>query len=159
MMPATAPARGIFQKGSLLESFSPFKSERNTDARSKSTKLNDIIALQTFEGSWEWTPDLLRTLNLNPGDVEKKVQEAFDAAAMRNGSTQPINPFDSRNSSAILATTLALVFLEKKAAELKGTWELIGEKARGWISSALPSMDEGFRTAFDDAKSVFDSLF
>ncbi|KAL1986107.1 hypothetical protein VTN96DRAFT_7004 [Rasamsonia emersonii] len=141
-----------------LESFSPAKSEKNT-APSKQTKLNDIITLQTFEGSWEWTQDLLHTINLDPDDVAKKVQEAFDVAARRKGITQPINPFDSRNSKAVLATTLTLIFLEKTAADLKDTWELIGDKARSWISSTLASMDEGFRTAFDDAKAAFENFF
>jgi hypothetical protein len=123
------------------------------------TKLHALIALQTFRGSWEWNQDLLRTLDLIPDVVEKQVKEAFDIAAKKNGTTQPINPFGSRDSTAILATMLALIFLDKKAADSKDVWELIADKAQGWITSTLANMDEAFRTLFNDAKPAFNNLF
>ncbi|KAL1963053.1 hypothetical protein VTN77DRAFT_8699 [Rasamsonia byssochlamydoides] len=129
----------------------------DTDVDLKATKLHAVIALQTFEGFWEWNQDLLHTLDLNPGVVVKEVKEAFDVAAKRNGVTQPINPFYNRDSTAIIATALVLAFLEKEAADRKDVWELIGDKARGWINSTLARTDEWFRTSFNDARLAFNN--
>jgi len=75
--------------------------------------LHQIIALQSFEGSWELDDPLLLVLKLSRVDAESDV-----LVKIRN---------------TVWATVLAIWFLEKKMGDQKDAWELVVEKARGWL--------------------------
>lgn len=75
--------------------------------------LDRIVALQTFEGWWKLDDCLLRILELSAAEAEKHI---------------PGNV-----SLEVWATVLAIRFLEGKLADRKDAWELVVEKARGWI--------------------------
>jgi hypothetical protein len=79
--------------------------------------LDGMIALQTFEGSWEWHSALFDMMGVD------------QAAAAREASN--LN-FDGLRVKEF-ATALAVAFLEERLGKLKGTWELVVEKARGWL--------------------------
>lgn len=75
--------------------------------------LDKVVALQTFEGWWKLDDHLLEVLELLRVEVEKVV---------------PANV-----SFEVWATVLAVRFLEGKLLDRKDAWELVVEKARGWL--------------------------
>ena len=74
--------------------------------------LQDLIALQTFEGFWELNPELTR-VDSDFSDGEKQIPDGL--------------------SSKVWATMLAIEYLEHNEAGKKEVWELVAEKARGWL--------------------------
>ena len=75
-----------------------------------------IIALQTFEGSWEWSEQLFDIIGVSEAVAEKEL----------TGSMLGIEKKQ-------LATALAVAFLERRLAKLRDVWELVVEKAVGWL--------------------------
>ena len=76
--------------------------------------LDKIVALQTFQGWWKLGDGLLDILELSRVEAEKSV------------------PGDV--SSKVWATVLAIRFLEERLSDREDAWELVVEKARGWLS-------------------------
>lgn len=72
--------------------------------------LQKIIALQTFEGYWNLDAPLLEVVGL---PAQHKAHQ--DVA------------------SKVWAAVLAITFLERKMAGEKEAWEMVVEKARGWL--------------------------
>jgi hypothetical protein len=78
----------------------------------KKSPLHDLISLQTFVGAWEWNDELFAIIG-------KEV--AFDAEAFA--------------SKQVMATALAVAFLESKLAASRDVWEMVVAKAREWMVS------------------------
>jgi hypothetical protein len=76
--------------------------------------LQALIETQTFEGFWEWTRELCTVLGVDKTAVESKV-----------------TGFDTK----VLATALAVHYFEAKLSKDKDSWEMIVEKAKGWLES------------------------
>lgn len=82
-----------------------------------------LIGLQTFEGTWAYNEDELlkamRTagLTVNAPILEKEVQAGQNADH--------------------IATALVITVFEVKLAEWQGSWELIVDKARGFLEMSL----------------------
>jgi hypothetical protein len=95
------------------------------EAGTASSPLQAVIALQSFEGSWQWESKLLTILGLDGKTVEKSAPET---------------------DMAVLATALAVRFLETKLADEKESWELVAEKARRWIEERVGA--QGLKDAF-----------
>ncbi|KAI0430368.1 von Willebrand factor type A domain-containing protein [Xylaria sp. FL1042] len=74
--------------------------------RSHGDKMHEIIRLQKSDGSWEWDQRLLDILEIR------------SSPEIRN---------------AVVATALAIAFLEKRMGHEVDSWELIVEKARNWL--------------------------
>jgi len=81
-------------------------------AASKKSTLHELIGLQTFCGAWDWSDGLFATIG-------KEI--AFDA--------------DTFASKEIMATALAVAFLESKLAASKDVWEMVADKANVWMVS------------------------
>ncbi|KAG0365076.1 hypothetical protein BGZ54_006881 [Gamsiella multidivaricata] len=77
-----------------------------------------LVDLQTFEGSWAWRSEMLKSLNVAVADADKIAKD---------------NGWDVR----IMATALAVVYFEKKLAKDKDTWELVVEKAKDWMEQQI----------------------
>ena len=75
--------------------------------------LDKIVALQTFEGWWKLDDFLLAVLKLGRAKAERA----------RPGKV----------SLEVWATVLAVRFLEGRLSERENAWELVVEKARGWL--------------------------
>ena len=73
--------------------------------------LHLLIALQTFAGFWEYSETLLFACSVSV--TEEMIPKGAD--------------------SQIFATLLAVYFLETKMADEREVWELVVEKARGWL--------------------------
>ena len=78
----------------------------------KKNVLHELISLQTFVGAWEWNDQLFETIG-------KKV--TFDA--------------DTFASRQVMATALAVAYLESELAAGKDVWEMVVAKARSWMAS------------------------
>ncbi|KAK4117120.1 VIT-domain-containing protein [Canariomyces notabilis] len=86
-------------------------------------KLSPIVALQTFAGSWDWDDNLLDLLHIDAdSDLPAAAQEVVDQLG---------------GKSDTLATALVLVHLELRLADMKDQWEMLAEKARGWLQDEL----------------------
>jgi hypothetical protein len=93
--------------------------------------LQALVALQLFEGSWQWKSELLSILGLERKAVETTVPKM---------------------DMAVLATALAVRFLETKLADEKDSWELVVEKARQWIEEKVGA--QGLKDAFASAEKT-----
>ncbi|KAK3824897.1 MAG: von Willebrand factor type A domain-containing protein [Benniella sp.] len=77
-----------------------------------------IVGLQTFEGYWEWQESLLFRIGVDPVLATEAVKK---------------HGWDLR----VAATALTIVFLEKKKIDEKDAWELVVEKAKGWMEEQI----------------------
>ncbi|KAL2024242.1 hypothetical protein VTK56DRAFT_9398 [Thermocarpiscus australiensis] len=83
-------------------------------------KLDSIVALQSFTGAWRWSDELLQLLELD------KEQTTARATSLQLGG-----------ASDVLATALVLAYLELKLADQRDEWEMLADKARGWLQDEL----------------------
>jgi hypothetical protein len=79
-----------------------------------SEPLHALIALQDFEGSWVLNKSFCQLLRLDMAKIQ--------AAATK-----------MKVDGKVLATALAVRFFEKKLGKDRDTWELVVDKARGWL--------------------------
>ncbi|KAK3824892.1 MAG: von Willebrand domain-containing protein [Benniella sp.] len=96
----------------------PGGSAAGTVAQGAESTVHGIVGLQTFEGYWKWQEGLLSCVG---------VDSALAAEAVKK------HGWDLR----VAATALAIVFLEKKKAGEKDAWELVVEKAKGWMEEQI----------------------
>ena len=74
-----------------------------------------LINLQTFEGSWEVSPSLLSALKISGSDLK---HEAINVGVEQK----------------VFATAVVIAVFEQKLREFEGSWDLVVEKAREWLS-------------------------
>lgn len=86
----------------------------------KKPVVHNLIGLQRFAGLWEWSDELLAEIQMKGRGLE------FDGA------------FGSKN---VMATALAVAYLETKLAASKDVWEMVVAKARVWMRTRV-SRDE-----------------
>ncbi|KAJ4128242.1 hypothetical protein NW768_008530 [Fusarium equiseti] len=98
-----------------------------------------LTSLQTFSGSWSWTVELERVL----GVASKKVAK-LDLPSTVTGHAL---------ESEILATACAILFFKHKLADEKDTWEMLVEKAEGWLEENIGE------DSMDDLNAVLGKLF
>ncbi|GFF49019.1 von Willebrand factor A domain-containing protein 5A [Aspergillus udagawae] len=91
--------------------------------------VHSIIALQSFEGYWTWSAELMEVLGLDERDIRARLMKLFQK--------------DSRGSNlTVIATMLAMAYLSTKCADDRSVWELVYDKAEGWKSQTLVEMGE-----------------
>ncbi|KAF2867071.1 hypothetical protein BDV95DRAFT_582412 [Massariosphaeria phaeospora] len=98
--------------------------DRDTDP---ATLLQRLIKRQSFAGSWT-REDL-------PCSAMHVSRDAVKASAEKLAATHPAIGGDK--IAAVLATAIVIMFLEKKMADEEETWELVVEKARGWLAGEV----------------------
>ena len=90
--------------------------------------LHHLIALQTFQGSWDLDVSLISALksgasiNLDEALVSREISSGVDKTH--------------------LATAIIIVVLETKLAAFRGSWELVIEKARAWLEGEMGGEEE-----------------
>jgi hypothetical protein len=84
-----------------------------TSAKDKDP-LQALTSLQTFSGSWLWSADLERVLGVNFEQVTKL-------------------GLPSTYKDDIVATACAILFFKLKLKEEEDVWEMLVEKAEGWL--------------------------
>ena len=102
---------------------------------SNEEKVHKLIALQNFEGFWEYTADMYGILLLNGKDYrnDRMVKDDLEAK--------------------VWTTVLVIAFLEQKMKAEEGVWDLVVEKARSWLEGVK---EEKEREALEaEARAVF----
>ena len=94
-----------------------------------SGKFHAVIALQSFEGYWKWSQELLNILDLKEPDVKAKLSNKLQDHAILG------DDFALEDRGTFLATLLVMSFLEKKCADSRATWDLVLAKAETWVQS------------------------
>ena len=93
-------------------------------------KLNALVALQGFIGSWQWSEELLRLVGV------EKDGEGFAVRAKAAGLGE---------KGEGLATALVVVYLEEVLGGKRDEWEMVVDKARGWLEGVVGAEGvEGF---------------
>ncbi|KAK5944359.1 hypothetical protein PMZ80_003640 [Knufia obscura] len=127
--PAVAPV-GIPSNGlnAKAEEFVPTR----VDALAPLEKMQKLIDLQTFSGSWTVSDDLLAILShdavtpfKSAADVEHAVGEK--GAAMDKDA---------------MATVLAVAWLEAVMSDEEDVWEMVVEKAKAWLQGNIGNGEE-----------------
>ncbi|KAF4508949.1 hypothetical protein G6O67_005267 [Ophiocordyceps sinensis] len=114
-------------------------SEDDCDGEFAPSHLLTLASLQTFIGSWKWSPELETVLGVT--------QER--AAEMKL-------PAESVGQTETLATLCAVVFLRKKMADQMDAWELMVKKAEGWLEEQTGETAADLEKMVEDA-GLFDS--
>ncbi|KAL1650762.1 hypothetical protein SLS58_000880 [Diplodia intermedia] len=125
-------------------------------ADASSSPLQRIVALQTFEGSWELDRRLLGAVGGLPGVNDGGDGDDSMADAMRAlGCDGP-----AADGAALLvvrkvaATALAVAFLRLKVAEEEEAWELVVEKAEDWLIEGSGVGEEVVRALKEKAEAL-----
>lgn len=99
------------------------RSDRHSQTEERETLLETIVRLQSYEGSWNFTNELVAIIGSQ--------KEKFIA----DGTTL---------SGDVWATVAVLVFMCKKLAAEKDAWELVAAKAMKWLDSQLSLNEHAF---------------
>ena len=81
-----------------------------------------LISHQTFEGSWDISSNILGPLNVSAVMIKAEAKKAGVEEKM-------------------LVTALVVAVFEEKLREFEGSWELVVEKARGWLGEQVQNVD------------------
>ncbi|KAJ4092562.1 hypothetical protein NW760_012020 [Fusarium oxysporum] len=108
-------------------------------ATSDMEPLQALTTLQTFAGSWSWSSDLERVLGVTSDQVSKLAL--------------PSSVKDHSEKDDVLATACAVLFFKNKLQEEMDTWEMLVEKAEGWLEESIG--EDGVSELF----SVLEKLF
>lgn len=100
------------------------------DTKTRENKVHALIALQQFEGSWEYTESLLGIMGIKTTDVE-----GVDWAVIL-GTTSLVNNQDELTRK-VVATLLVGYYLDTVCAGQRETWDLVYDKAFGWADAAV----------------------
>ena len=105
--------------------------EPEEEAQKPADPLEEIVSLQTFEGSWPSSADIFRIIGVS----QEKVGEA-----LRAKGTEWAERLASGGGD-VLATAAVLAFLGVKMGDRKEEWEMIGDKAWEWLESVVGGLD------------------
>ncbi|KAK4945799.1 hypothetical protein LTR10_015147 [Elasticomyces elasticus] len=103
----------------------------DVSALSDIDKMHMVIALQEFDGSWNTSDELFELLGLHHGQMDGFSRSADDVA---------------------IATALAVAWLKTRVAGEEDVWEMVVEKAMGWLEGKIGS--EKAKMAVDEAMSL-----
>ena len=123
--------------GEASASSSPSGSLRaESSAAPTGSVLEQLTALQTFIGSWAWSPHLAKLLGVS----QKQASQVFNLSSTTS------------HQEDITATLCAVAFFKKKLAEESDTWEMIVEKAEAWLADQT---DESVQELGKQAEGLF----
>jgi hypothetical protein len=115
-MPRSLDVSRRRKRVSILESRNVPKPLKRTKTGEKSVEI--LISLQKFAGNWSWSAQLEGILG-----ITKTATEKVDVSPLSNLDD------DAR------ATLCVIVYLKQLQTDEKEVWELVVEKAEGWLSS------------------------
>ncbi|MCJ1414238.1 hypothetical protein MMC32_000564 [Xylographa parallela] len=101
----------------LAQPAARFRSEKARDAE----KVLRLIALQDFEGCWDWHAEMLPLLSLS---------YAPEGTGQKN-----------EKDRKIWVTVLVVAWLQEKMRQEEEVWELVVEKATAWLAEAAAGAD------------------
>jgi hypothetical protein len=89
-----------------------------------------VVALQSFEGYWEWKDELFGALKVDGDIICLQAQMSSNQAIAALGS-------DLSTTSDKLATAIVLAWLETKIKNRKDEWEMLADKAYRWLEATM----------------------
>lgn len=156
-MMASMARRNRGPSSSSAESASPYSSPTNDGTRSSeahmrvapgasppknqdlapTSALDRIISLQRFQGYWDFDQALLDVCGIRGSST---------ARSMLND-----NSTETPSRKLVWGTILAIIYLERKAADDKDAWELVADKARNFLQdSGVIMQDEMAKAPLKD---------
>ncbi|KAI9815404.1 MAG: hypothetical protein M1832_005474 [Thelocarpon impressellum] len=118
-----APAVEIFKSMRVLKRRTEKPAAPTPALMTAVERLHMLIALQSFEGWWELDEALLQTVHVSGASI--------DSSAGKYGAGR------APEASRVLATALAIAFLENTHSSDRDAWELVADKARLWLDGAV----------------------
>ncbi|CAG8009414.1 unnamed protein product [Penicillium salamii] len=118
--------------------------------------LDRMISLQTFSGYWEMSEVFLRTVGYDPAKFHADLQSHYKTLTKGIKADEVARVEQWGN---LIATSAARLFLEEKESHSKDVWELLKEKADGWVQAQLnilSSMDRQVVTALIEGLPNFE---
>lgn len=104
-------------------------------------KMQKLIDLQSFAGSWAMTQGLLAIIS---HDATIPFKSAADAE-------QAVGDQVASMSYDVIATVLAIAWLDFVMGEEKDVWEMVVEKAKGWLEEKM-DCSEAVERSIEDCK-------
>ncbi|RAH40577.1 VIT and vWA domain-containing protein [Aspergillus brunneoviolaceus CBS 621.78] len=96
-----------------------------------------VIDLQIFDGSWQWSPELFEVLELDESMMRKQLVRWWQQAGI-----QPSQTFPNCDDGSLLATVLAIEYLQGRCQDSRNIWELVCTKAERWLDERTRAMEE-----------------
>ena len=93
------------------------------------SKVHELVALQSFEGNWIWNEELFSLLGHDQDHIKGKVNQVLG----KGGSLQA-------DEETVVVTLLVMGFLQHKNADSRDIWDLVYDKAQGWVQDKLKQM-------------------
>lgn len=90
--------------------------------------LVQLTALQAFDGSWEWTEALEKILHVSKAQASKMVSGVAGTS-----------------DTTVVATAVVIAFFRKRLASDFETWELMVDKALGWLDGKFSASADAFK--------------
>lgn len=104
----------------LWEDSDGAQEEEEKEDEDSSDVLQHLIIKQSFEGSWGWE-DVLAIMSWDGEDIKKRWAGNDDGVERER----------------LMATALVVVWLRKERSDAKSMWELIVDKAVGWLDGRV----------------------
>lgn len=108
----------------------------STSTFTTANKLQALVELQRFDGTWELNADLAGALGKTRGELSPPTT-LIDS----HGDSAATNGADVVNGQRVWATALALAFLETTLASHAEEWSLLAAKASAWLRKAGVQLD------------------
>ncbi|KAJ5547755.1 hypothetical protein N7513_004989 [Penicillium frequentans] len=137
--------RSMFQRPSA----SAGDSQSSVPDTPKST-VHALIALQTFEGSWDWDQQLFDVLGIEMNEIRNKATALLQTFGKRDPLT--------RREENLIATMLAMGVLKSNYTDSKDVWELVFKKAETWALNELADMQSPVFGRFESWVSLMDEV-
>lgn len=115
----------------------------------KST-VHALIALQTFEGSWDWDQQLFDVLGIEMNEIRNKVTPLLQTFGKGD-------PLTGREEN-LIATMLAMGVLKSNYKDSKDVWELVFKKAETWVLNELADMQSPVFGRFESWLPLMDEI-
>ncbi|KAJ5678745.1 hypothetical protein N7462_006989 [Penicillium macrosclerotiorum] len=95
------------------------------------SSVHALVALQGFEGNWEWNQEVFSILGDSLSEMKTKVLSILQKA-----------DFTSEKEASVLATLLVMGFLKNQREDSRNVWELVYGKAEIWVMGRLTLMGD-----------------
>ncbi|HXY40511.1 MAG TPA: hypothetical protein VEQ10_12625 [Vicinamibacteria bacterium] len=166
--PDAMPAAARPQASSMLAGLmSPFRSRRNAldgspdlafgglkrggvrgAARGRSVRpLDELMVLQSADGSWELGPELAKALAI-PRERLQALERRVREAARQERSTEDLPGVPLQR---VLATMLALRWLARHCAASRDEWRLAADKSEAWLQQYASALGSWLQRLLDEA--------
>ncbi|KAL2147158.1 hypothetical protein VTI28DRAFT_588 [Corynascus sepedonium] len=119
-------------------------------------RLDALVGLQSFDGSWSWCDRLLRLVGLLPADdydnSSSSIENTAESVAQRAAQVKLLGSDEDRNA---LVTALVLAYLRASPAlaARRDEWEMLADKAAEWLQGRVPGATRTVEEYVEEVKA------